>query len=342
VVAALLNGPSAAKVIERAGALIKSHPQLTVLGVGLAAEPELLRAAMRAKLTELVDLPVDPEKLLTALQSVAEKVAQMPSGRLVAVRGTGGGCGASTIAANLAVELAKRDGNRVAVVDLDLRYGQIATMFDLSPSFTLSELAQQSEEYDERVLNSALAKHESGVAVLARPRDPEASSISLVKLSAILNALIETFDWVLVDETARNDLTSRIVQDLADELLLVTQLVVPSVRNASQIINGLSSGFNLDRLKVLVNRVPRKPVTVTVEKVTEILRRPVFAQIPEDWETVSRCINLGVPLAQQAPDSKVRDAIRVLAAELAGEAPRKGEAAGSGSMMGWLKNLRKG
>src|SRR5262249_58018973 len=115
--------------------------------VGLANDADLLRRAMRAGLGELIELPVDPEKLLAALQIVAERHGGRSSGRLIAVRGTGGGCGGTTLAANLAVEMAKLDCGRTAIVDLDLQFGQIAMMFDVSPAFTLAELAQQSEEY---------------------------------------------------------------------------------------------------------------------------------------------------------------------------------------------------
>src|SRR5262249_7218598 len=205
VVAVLLNGPSAPGILEKISGILKEDPALKVLGVGLPNDPELLRSAMRGRLTELIDLPVDAEKLLSTLQSVAGgDHSSRPSGRLIAVRGTGGGCGATVLAANLAVELAKLDRGRTAVVDLDLHFGQIATMFDVSPAFTLSELAQQSEEYDQRVLDNAMARHSSGVSVLARPRDPDAPPISSAKLSAILTSLLDYHDWVVVDEGSRS------------------------------------------------------------------------------------------------------------------------------------------
>lgn len=345
VLAVVLSGPSSPKLLERLGSLAREHPELTVIGVGLPNDPELLKLAMRARLSELIDSPVDPERLLQALAGAAEKLASRPSGRLIAVRGTGGGSGATTIATNLAVELAKGKDRRVVVVDLDLKFGHVATMLDVSPTHTLAELAQQSEEYDERLLNNALAKHESGVSVLARPRDPENANVSLVKLSAILNALLENFDWVVVDEPGRSDMTARVVQDLADALLLVTQLAVPSVRNASQIIAALTGGFNMDRMRILVNRVPKKGGVFTAEKVADTLKRPIFCEIPDDWETVSHAVNLGVPVVLDAPDSKVAAAFTRLAGLLEGEASRtRAAAAGADqppsgkSIMGWLRD----
>src|SRR5215470_7840399 len=70
VVAVLLNGPSAPRLLDQIAALVREEPGVTVLGIGLPNDPELLRAAMRARLVELIDLPVDPEKLLAALQGV--------------------------------------------------------------------------------------------------------------------------------------------------------------------------------------------------------------------------------------------------------------------------------
>jgi len=342
VLAVLLNGSSAEQLLEEMISLAKEQPNLAIIGVGLPNDPALLRNAMRAKLSELLDLPVEPERLLEALEGVMQQQAERASGRLIAVCGTGGGCGATTIAANLAVELTKRGSSPVVVVDLDIRRGQIATMFDVSPSFTLAELSQQSEEYDERVFNSGLAKHDSGVLILARPRDPEESPVSLVKVSAILNGLLEYYDWVIVDGMAHSNMTTRIVQDLADDMLLVTQPVVTSVRNATQIVSTLSTAFNQDRLHVVVNRVPKKLGVITLEKISEILKRPVYSKIPEDPEAVNGAINVGIPLAQHAAGSKARLAIRAMAAQLAGARSDSGTESSSGSVVGWLKErLRK-
>src|SRR5262249_19150649 len=107
VLAVLLNGPSAPSILDTVSGILKESAGIKILGIGLPNDPDLLRAAMRARLNELIDLPVDPEKLLAALQSVAGEHTGRPSGRLIAVRGTGGGCGATVLAANLAVELAK-------------------------------------------------------------------------------------------------------------------------------------------------------------------------------------------------------------------------------------------
>ncbi len=335
----LLNGPSVQRMLEQVATLAKERPDLTVIGAGLPNDPALLKTAVKSRLSELIDLPIEPEKLLGVLQQVAERQAERKTSRLVAVRGTGGGCGSTFLAVNLAVELSRRNVGRVVLVDLDLKYGHAATMLDVSPAFTIAELAQQSAEYDEQVLNNALAKHDSGVLILSRPKDPESANVSLVRIAAILNALLEYFEWVVVDETVRSDITARVVQDLADDLLLVTQPVVSSVRNGSQIVSGLSSGFNLERLRLVVNRVPRKPGAVTPDKIAETLKRPVFCQIPDENEIVCGAINLGLPLATHAPDSRVRAAIVGLACQLTGGGSGAGSAAGSGAMVRRLKGL---
>ncbi len=341
VVTVLLNGRSAERLLEQIGTLSREDPSITVVGVGLPNEPGLLKAAMRARLSELLDLPVDAEKLLSALQIAVEKHGGRSSGRLIAVRGTGGGCGGTTVAANLAAELAKLNCGKTAVVDLDFQFGQVAMMYDVSPAFTLAELSQQSEEYDERVLNNAMAKHSSGVSILARPRDMEGVDLRPAKLGAIVTALLENYAWVIVDEGSRSEATSRVVQDQADQLLLVTQLMVPSVRNATQIIASLGPDFNMEKVRLVVNRVSKKPGVVTIDKLGEALRRPVFAEIPTDWFTVSQSINLGVPLAMHAPTSKARLAIRDVAVRLATEVQSANDEARRPGVMGWLKGRLK-
>jgi len=104
---------------------------------------------------------------------------------------------------------------------------------------------------------------------------------------------------------------------LSDCNLLVVQTLVPCVRNAIRIIEWMREcGHNLNRTKVICNRVGRESAHLTVKNVSETLGLPVAATIPEDWATVSSAINLGEPLSEHGPKSKVRTAVQSIARSL--------------------------
>ena len=127
------------------------------------------------------------------------------------------------------------------------------------------------------------------------------------------------------DEPVRGDRWANAVRPLgrlpcwplADVNLLVVQLLVPCVRNALRILEGMrTAGYNLDRTKLVCNRVGRDAGHLSPSQVAETLGLDVFASIPDDWQTVSAAINLGEPLRSHSPKSKVRIALQEVAERL--------------------------
>ena len=89
------------------------------------------------------------------------------------------------------------------------------------------------------------------------------------------------------------------------------------VRNAVRILDSLrQNGHNLERTKLICNRVGRDSGHLSVDNIRETLGVEVFATIPDDWTTVSGAINLGEPLKEHGPNSKARLAIRELGMQL--------------------------
>ena len=118
------------------------------------------------------------------------------------------------------------------------------------------------------------------------------------------------------------------------------QLLVPLVRNTSRMIEGMrEAGYNMDRMKLVCNRVNREKGTLTLEDVSATLKVPEFARIPDEWATVSAAINLGEPLAVHGPKTKVRCAIRDLAARLHGQGSEADEKNGSKQAGGLLSKI---
>jgi pilus assembly protein CpaE len=108
------------------------------------------------------------------------------------------------------------------------------------------------------------------------------------------------------------------VLDLADVNLLVTQLLVTSVRNVHRMLDALrDNGYNLDRFRLICNRIGRESAHLCIEHVEATLNMKTFHQIPDDWKSVSSAINMGVSLSEGAPKSRTRLAIRELAARFA-------------------------
>lgn len=307
---------------------------------------ELVMRAMRAGMREFLWKPFPPEQLAEIIHRVGTESegAGRQVGRLMCVIGTAGGVGATQVVANVGVELAQlEDANRpgvrpkVACVDLDLRFGQLAMQLDASPTWSIAELCETAEHIDAQMLERAMFKHPSGIHILTRPNEfAQAEQISAAQAASALAGLQEHYDYVLVDLPARFDATARAVYDMSDKLLLVLQLTVPSVRNADRILQAMAStGYAADRLQLVCNRVSRETGHLEQSDVEATLKRRMDYFIPEDWKTSSAAVNMGAPLMTQAPKSRLRMAYRQIAEALLG--PPSGAAEHAAAENGELK-----
>ncbi|MBI4717132.1 MAG: hypothetical protein HY763_04950 [Planctomycetes bacterium] len=290
-----------------------------IFATSASTEGPLILKTMRAGVREFLPKPIDAHALEEAVSKIAVQRAEgTPTGTLVTVTGASGGAGASMLAANLAAELATLATGTVAVVDLDYRFGQVATLLDVEPTYTLADLCHSPEHLETQVIERALVKHSSGLQVLSRPATfAQADTITAANCIGLLSTLLQINEYVVTDGPNRADLNARSVLDLSDVHLLVVQLLVPTVRNASRILDAMrEGGYNLERVKLVCNRVGRESVALSVDDIAETLALKPYASIPDDWATVSGAINLGETLAAHSPKSKVRLAIREIAERL--------------------------
>lgn len=325
--------PNPVGMMDVVAPLIETYKgQIAAIAMTENRDAELVMRAMRVGMKEFLWKPFPPEQLAETLQRLGCEATTTGRrlGRLISVVGTTGGVGATQLAANLAVELAQipdRKGAatpenkpKVAVVDMDFRFGQVAMQFDAQPPYTLGELCETLEQIDPQLIDKTMFKHETGVHLLARPNDlSQAERISAGQAAGVLAALQEHYDFVVVDLPARFDPSARVVFDMSDTFLLVLQLLVPSVRNADRILHELRGiGYALERVRLICNHYGRESGHLDKPDVEATLKRQVEFIIPEDWKTSAAAVNMGAPLLTIGPRSKLRQAYRAIALALAG------------------------
>jgi len=313
--------PMPESVLPIAAAIASTRPEPAVFVLSGAADAQLILTAMRGGIREFLTQPLDRALLVAAIGRVAAAcVTSKEIGRLISVFGTIGGVGASVIAANLASELNDLAARRpVALVELDFRYGQLATMLDVQADYTIADLCDTPEQIDIAMIDKAMVKHSSGVHLLARPNHfSQADQITAAHCASVLSSLQQIYEYVVVDGPIRFDTGGSSVLDMADVNLFVMQLLVTSVRNVHRIFSELrASGYNLDRFRLLCNRIGQDSGHLGIEHVEKTLSKKIAYQIPDDWKTVSGAINIGTPLIEMAPKSRVRASIREVAESIA-------------------------
>jgi pilus assembly protein CpaE len=225
-----------------------------------------------------------------------------------------GGCGKTFLATNLAVALS-RGGAEVALVDLDLHFGDVAIMLHLFPSHTIYDAAE-SPALDALSLKSFLTRHDSGIWTLVAPTEPTiADSINPASIGNILKLLRTAFDYVVIDTPPAFSEPVLAAFDESDWLVMLATLDVPSIKNLRLALQTMELlHFPKSRLRVVVNRADSK-VGLRLPDVEKLLSSSVDATIPSS-RSVPLSVNKGSPIMLEEPKGPVADAVRRVAAQL--------------------------
>lgn len=180
----IINGGADIVVIEAgkaAGADIAALEQLCVYVarggsfIVIMEDPsaDIVRRLFRAGVTDVLPTPVMPVELIAALNTARGRKVEAPAasatGKIVTIVKTAGGAGATTLAANIGAMLASMVDGRVALVDLDIQFGQVATALDVTPRMTVLDAVRAGARLDPTLLASTFALHDSGLHILAAP-----------------------------------------------------------------------------------------------------------------------------------------------------------------------------
>ncbi|HEY7032907.1 MAG TPA: AAA family ATPase [Thermomicrobiales bacterium] len=300
-----------------------------VIGISSQGDRETMRKAMMAGVRDFLVRPVAPDDLRAAIlnvhrvevgrrAAVEQGEAARRLGTVVTIAGFKGGIGKSTMATNVAVSLAQQTQQHVAMLDLDLQFGDAAVMLDVVPTHTIEHAAKEVDRLDPQLIQGYVATHPSRLRLLAAPATPEASDdITADQVGRILEMLASTNDFVIVDTPPHLDDVSAVAMDLSTLVLVVVAPEVPCIRRTKAALTLMQTwGYSRDKVKLIVNRVHRKS-EVSIAEIEEVLQYPVYAQIPDDRATI-KAISLGTPVAMSAPKSKAGRAINDLGRTLAG------------------------
>jgi pilus assembly protein CpaE len=320
----IVLGPSVDQqdVFTLAETLRVSRPSLGVVMVRRRIDTAILSDALRAGVREVVQ-----ERDLAGLSSAVRRQREIAArlresvdnpegaaphakrGRVVTVFSAKGGCGKTTLSTNLAAAIAQSGKGSVALVDLDLAFGDVSIALQLFPTHTIADAVPIGDELDGPALVSLLTAHRSGLQALVAPMEPSAAdTISTELVVHILELLREEFDYVIVDTPPALDDHVLAAFDRSDVVALLATLDIPALKNLKLTLETLDLiGFSRDRLKVVLNRSDSK-VGLALSEVEKTLKAPIVAQIPSSRD-VPASTNRGVALVSDDPKHPVSLAI---------------------------------
>jgi len=300
-------------------AAIREHTRAPVLIVASGGSQSMLEQALDADVADVLLLPQLVENVVFAIRKATHTRARHTAGgpgrngRILTVFSPKGGTGKTVTATNLAAALAKFEGKKTLLLDLDLQFGDAAIMLGLEPEKTIYDLVVAPGELDSEKLAGYTTKHASGVDVLPAPLRPEdAELVTEAKLARLLEVARDTYDAIVVDTSPFFHGPMLATLDRTDELLLLSSLDVPTLKNlrlALQTLDLLS--FPKQRIKIVLNRSNSK-VGMKQNEVEGALGMKVRFEVPSD-RAVPLAVNRGRPVVLDEEGADVSKAIKQMA-----------------------------
>lgn len=323
--------PIIGEIIELAG-----HLRIKVVLIADDVSPSALHTLLRQGADEFVPYPLPEGELQAAidrLRQPAEIAAPVNSisskapgheGVLLAVHGLAGGTGATTLAVNLAWELAtisKDKAPRVCIIDMGLQFGSVATCLDLPRRDPVFEMWSDTETMDEDIFKQALVSYQDRLWVLTAP--PEMLPLDMITsedVNKVLDLARRHFDYVIVDMPTTLVQWTEAVLSCAQIYFMTLEMDMRSAQNTLRLKRALKAeDLPIEKLRFCMNRAPKFTDLngkSRVKRMAESLEIGIELQLPDGGKPVSQGADHGLPLANSAPKNPLRKEIAKLAASL--------------------------
>jgi pilus assembly protein CpaE len=309
-------------------ALTRGNPRWTVVGLVSQFEREVFRRTVLAGARDVLLRNSSPsdlhDSLVQAHNADTIRIAASghdptaPTGSIISVFGVKGGVGKTTLATNLAVALAQETSATVALVDLDVPFGDVALMLDIQPEHDILDALTDSALDDLERLQKTLVRAPQGVHVLASPLAPDdAGSLDSRKVGRLLTHLAALHQFVLVDTPVGLTELTAAALDVAEIAMLVTTPEIAALRRTHaclRLLQGLE--FPTTKLQLVLNREASK-TRVSASEAIDALGHPVTWRVSNDYAAMQSAA-LGQPVVLSQPKTRLSRDIRLIARQLAG------------------------
>ena len=309
---------------------------INVMAYSSQADMKLAVHLMRAGAREFFTAPLAPAEIAAAMERAAKRCAtnlleSREASRLFVFLGTKGGCGVTTLAANFALALSQESNAKTLLIDLGLPLGDAAINLGIKTEYSVVNALQQSDRLDARMLTTLVAKHNSGLAVLAAPSVFSDNPAPLAAIDRVVAVAREAYDFVVVDIGSRIDLLGTSLFDKSALVYLVAQVGITELLNANRMITKFFFTRD-DSLQIVLNRFKPSDLLFDEKKITEALTRPAQWKIPDDYAAARRTRETASPMV--LTDSAIARAIREMAKTASGGVIEKAEKRG---LFGFLR-----
>ena len=320
--------------------------------------PDFIHKVIQTGVHYVLPMQIDSNTLVTQLKGIqGNESTRMTAlentgntnwkSKVVTVFSTKGGLGKTSLVTNLAIKLAQKK-RKVAILDFDLEFGDVAGFLRIDSKSTISSLLEEQSSLNADNIRKYMAVHASGVNVLQAPLSPEyAGNISSQSVDKIISSLRTYYDYLIIDTPVGFNSVNLAAFDASSEVIFVTGMDLASLKGSKKGLNIVNSLIGPEKVRLVVAK--EEPSRVKLSDVSRALETQVWHSISYDQKIALEAVNLGKPIVMDSPMSKVAKNYQDLANKLDGSKNgekqnvkgQKTETSGFlGSFMGKLKGKK--
>ncbi len=311
------------RVLERFGELRKRFPALAGIMVTAEYSTDLRRRAAEAGFSGVYGIPMDGAELLGCLKNIGAGGGRRGEkgpreGQVITVFSTKGGVGKTVVATNLAVALSEQNKATVALVDLDMQFGDVGVMLKLMPKHTIYDLVGL-KSVDIGQIKGLMTKYSDRLDAFVAPLQPELADLVTPEIiKPVFSWLRQAYDYIIIDTPPSFNDNVLAALDETDRLYLVSALDLPSLKNNKLCLQTLKLlDYDRDKIRLVLNRV-EKNLGLTPAEVEEVFKEKISVQIPND-PAVTLAVNKGAPVVRETPKAPAAKVLMKLSKTIASE-----------------------
>jgi pilus assembly protein CpaE len=315
--------PEPSKILYELANILSAHPKIYIVVVCSHFTKKLALQAMQAGVRHYLEKDTIASELTQELGQLIHGSAKQEAGSgsaVISIFSAGGGCGATTVAINLANELKIMTSRPVLVIDLDSCYGTVAAYLGIKSEYGIVDVLARKGLIDGHLIQSSAYAYKDDFHVLPSPasiKSTKAGSLQCDNLPRVLEACREFYQYTVIDapRLAESDLAT--LAGLSDIVLVVFQLTVKDVNFArSMVLSLTNSGVAGEKIMSVANRVKKRGPLVRLEDGKKAVGVKSLHAIRSDWRKAMKSVNSAKPLAQVVQKSSLRSDFKKLAAKV--------------------------
>jgi pilus assembly protein CpaE len=299
----------------------RQHPAVPVVLLVAALDPALILDAMRAGVKECLQYPFSAEELDAAISRVTVAREAGPGGDVLACVGAKGGVGTTTVAVNVATELARLRSRGVLLIDFHLAYGDAAIYLGAEPRFSIADALDNIHRLDSAFLKGLCVKTKAGPELLASPGRNLALPVDAIRVRALIDAAARCYHHVVLD-VCRTDPAVLDGLDSIKKILVIANQELATVRSASRMAHTLNQRYGKDRVALAVSRYDPN-AGIGQADIERVVGTKVRHLLPSDYRVALEALNTGHPVVLNE-QTRLAGALKGLARDLA-ELPDEAE-----------------